>query len=233
MSASQQTTNYNLPKFAGADKPAWLVDFNGAMDLIDSSIKTIEDILTTAQGSIESQGNEISTLENDLQNAIDDLTTAQGNISTLSGNISTLENELSNLSEDVEQNTSDILLKAPLSSPNLTTPNVTGGLNLDSVGMLLKEFSGAVSVATLTWTDLVVVPFGLTLIQTVVGNFYDSNYSSVALILRRSEADSGVIVSKQVGTTYKTDIQLSAGKIQAQQTTGGNNIITYRYFTIG
>ena len=39
MSATNTTTNYSLPLFIGTDKPAWLVDWNGAMTDIDSQMK--------------------------------------------------------------------------------------------------------------------------------------------------------------------------------------------------
>lgn len=38
MSATNHTTHYNLPVFVETDKPAWLVDFNGAMNAIDAAI---------------------------------------------------------------------------------------------------------------------------------------------------------------------------------------------------
>lgn len=47
MSATNTTTNYNLPIFIGADKPAWLVDFNGAMNAIDAQMKTNADAIAT------------------------------------------------------------------------------------------------------------------------------------------------------------------------------------------
>lgn len=38
MSATNTTTHYNLPIFIETDKPAWLVDFNGAMNAIDNAL---------------------------------------------------------------------------------------------------------------------------------------------------------------------------------------------------
>lgn len=38
MSATNRTTHYNLPVFVETDKPAWLVDFNGAMNAIDAGL---------------------------------------------------------------------------------------------------------------------------------------------------------------------------------------------------
>ena len=47
MSATNTTTNYNLPIFIGSDKPAWLVDFNGAMNAIDAQMKVNADAIAT------------------------------------------------------------------------------------------------------------------------------------------------------------------------------------------
>ena len=47
MSATQTTTNYGLPIFIESDKPAWLVDFNGAMRSIDAQMKTNADAIAT------------------------------------------------------------------------------------------------------------------------------------------------------------------------------------------
>ena len=47
MSATNTTTNYNLPIFLSSDKPAWLVDFNGAMTAIDAQMKVNADAIAT------------------------------------------------------------------------------------------------------------------------------------------------------------------------------------------
>lgn len=47
MSATNTTTNYNLPIFLSSDKPAWLVDFNGAMTAIDAQMKANADAIAT------------------------------------------------------------------------------------------------------------------------------------------------------------------------------------------
>ena len=47
MSATNTTTNYNLPIFIGSDKPSCLADFNGAMNAIDAQMKTNADAIAT------------------------------------------------------------------------------------------------------------------------------------------------------------------------------------------
>lgn len=103
MSATNSTTHYNLPSFLGSDKPAWLVDWNGAMASIDSAIyeaKTTADSAVTAaaavasdlatlSGTVSTQGSSITTLS-------ETLTTAVGNINTINGNITTINSLIGN-----------------------------------------------------------------------------------------------------------------------------------------
>ena len=49
MSATNQTSNYDLPLFIGTDKPSWLGDFNGAMNAIDTAIKGRADDISSLE----------------------------------------------------------------------------------------------------------------------------------------------------------------------------------------
>ena len=42
MSATNSTPIINLPLFIGTDKPAWLTDWNGAMNTIDTAIANLQ-----------------------------------------------------------------------------------------------------------------------------------------------------------------------------------------------
>lgn len=70
MSATNKTTNYQLPIFVGTDIPSWLTDFNGAMQKIDTAVKSAS---TTGgvtkdyvDNAIQTQITTISTKLNDL-----------------------------------------------------------------------------------------------------------------------------------------------------------------------
>lgn len=103
MSATNSTTHYSLPSFLGSDKPAWLVDWNGAMATIDSAIYeakqaadtasasagAVASDLATLSGTVSTQGSTISTLS-------ETLTTAVGNINTINGNITTINSLIGN-----------------------------------------------------------------------------------------------------------------------------------------
>ena len=87
---TNETTHFQLPIFVANDTPAWLVDWNGAMNDIDSALysiqqgsgtiatdlATVQTNLTTLEGIVESQGTSISSLASAL-------TSAQGTINTI------------------------------------------------------------------------------------------------------------------------------------------------------
>lgn len=90
MSATNVTTYYEFPVFVGSDKPAWLVDWNGAMNAIDSAIheakaeadanatniSSLQSSVTSLAGSVESQGTSITSLTQSL-------TSLQGTVNTI------------------------------------------------------------------------------------------------------------------------------------------------------
>lgn len=76
MSATNHTTNYELPVFIGTDKPAWLVDWNSAMNAIDTAIKQAETKADTA-------GTDIGSIQSDIITINSSLTTLNGAVSQL------------------------------------------------------------------------------------------------------------------------------------------------------
>lgn len=63
MAFSNSTTNYNLPQYAPSDKPKYLSDFNNAMSTIDTTIKSVSDVATGAENSIEEINTKITAVE--------------------------------------------------------------------------------------------------------------------------------------------------------------------------
>lgn len=73
MSATQKTTNYQLPIFVGTDIPSWLTDFNLAMNKIDVAIKgaittggVTKDYVDGIRDELQSSITQLSTKENAL-----------------------------------------------------------------------------------------------------------------------------------------------------------------------
>lgn len=76
MSASQKTTNYELPVYAPTDVTSWLTDFNGAMNKIDAQMKLNEDDATDAMSKAAnavSTANAASTTATQAKNLAEQL----------------------------------------------------------------------------------------------------------------------------------------------------------------
>ena len=111
MSATNHTTNYEFPIFIGTDKPAWLVDWNGAMSAIDTAIKQ-------AETKADSAGTNIGTI--------------QGDIVTISGTLNTLNGAVSQLRLDTNANTGSINTITELignGTPTTTDKTIIGAIN--------------------------------------------------------------------------------------------------------
>lgn len=64
MSSTNKTTNYELSQFIGADKPAWLQDYNTDMSKIDTGIHNAATTATGADGKADANTTAIGTLSN-------------------------------------------------------------------------------------------------------------------------------------------------------------------------
>ena len=103
MSATNATTNYELPVFIATDKPAWLVDWNGAMNAIDSAIKEAKTAGDNAQSTANTNANNIQTLDGTVSSQ----GTAIGNLQTaVSGNTGSI-NTINSLIGNGEPTTTD------------------------------------------------------------------------------------------------------------------------------
>lgn len=89
MSATNHTTNYNLPQFIGTDKPTWLTDVNGAFSAIDTQMKANADSATSAGTSATTANNAIGTLANltttEKSNLVGAINEIDSDITTVAG----------------------------------------------------------------------------------------------------------------------------------------------------
>lgn len=67
MSATNNTTNFNLPLFIGSDKPAWLTDWNGAMSTIDTKLQEVKTEAASATAESGSNTQAITQINSTLQ----------------------------------------------------------------------------------------------------------------------------------------------------------------------
>ena len=152
MSATNSTTNYNLPVFVGTDKPAWLTDWNGAMNIIDGAINSVS---TAQQGDATA----ISTLNSSVQalgDTVSGHTTAITSLnSQVSGNTGSI-NTINSLIGNGEPTTTDKTIIGAINELNAKAidadhvgyDNATSGLTSDNVQEAIDEVAGRVNAST-------------------------------------------------------------------------------------
>lgn len=96
MSATNATPIINLPLFIGTDKPAWLVDWNGAMNTIDTAIANLQTAESGTATSLASLAQSVEALSGTVSQhttAIQTVTTAT---SANTGSINTINSLIGN-----------------------------------------------------------------------------------------------------------------------------------------
>lgn len=157
MSATNTTTYYEFPVFVGSDKPAWLVDWNGAMNAIDSaiheakaeadanasSISSIQSDVTSLAGSVSSQGSSITTLTQSL-------TSLQGTVNTITSLIGNGEptTQDKTIIGAINELKADIDAIDPsgqgVEAENVSYDNTDSGLTATNVQDALDEINGKI-----------------------------------------------------------------------------------------
>ena len=224
MSATNATTNYNFPLFIGTDKPAWLVDWNGAMSAIDAAIKGVD---TDVQGAIvdisglsstvAAHTASISTISGQITVITTNLNTATGNINTINslignGTPTTTDQTIIGAINELHANQGDLA--------DLTTPAVSlvAAINAISGG-------GTVAASAVSYDN---TASGLTAtnvqaaIDELKGNIDNINTSDI---------DNGVIITDATQSNmyeFPSDgyVELSTGPSTTTRVTGhlqGNN----------
>lgn len=82
MSATNKTSNYELPLFIGTDKPSWLGDFNGAMNAIDTAIKGRADDISSLQTRMTATETVANTASSNASTALTNANNAQTSANT-------------------------------------------------------------------------------------------------------------------------------------------------------
>ena len=157
MSATNLTTYYRFPIFVGSDKPAWLVDWNGAMTALDTAIHeakaeadanatdiaTLQSSVLSLSGSVESQGSSIITLTQSLtalQGTVNTITSLIGNgepttqDKTIIGAINELKADIDALDPSGEG----------VQAENVSYDNTDSGLTADDVQSAIDEIQAEI-----------------------------------------------------------------------------------------
>lgn len=195
MSATNNTTYYEFPVFVGSDKPAWLVDWNGAMTAIDSAIHeakaeadanatniaTLQSSVTSLSGTVTSQGSSITTLT-------DSLTSLQGTVNTITSLIGNGEptTQDKTIIGAINELKADIDALDPsgegVQAENVSYDNTDSGLTADDVQSAIDELKDDIDAIVVPASTFEIVRGTLTAGATSVALQASKNVSATALI---------------------------------------------------
>lgn len=94
MSATNTTPHVLLPLFIVGDKPAWLVDWNSAMNLIDTALYTALTNASNALALAEDAGDDIGTLQTQVSAIETSIATINGQITALQSGQTTINDTI-------------------------------------------------------------------------------------------------------------------------------------------
>lgn len=159
MSATNSTPTINLPLFIGTDKPAWLTDWNGAMNTIDSSIATLQ----TAEGGTATALASLSQSVEALSGTVSQHTTSLQTITTAvagnTGSINTINSLIGNGEPTTTDKTiigaineiyADIGAGDGVDADEVNYDNTSSGLTADDVQEAIDELAAAIPSAAAT-----------------------------------------------------------------------------------
>lgn len=160
MSATNSTPTINLPLFIGTDKPAWLVDWNGAMNAIDSAIAALQTAESGTAAALSALSNSVTALSNTVSQqttAIETVTQSvnqlAGNVTTINGNINTINSLIGNGEPTTTDKTiigaiNEINAKLPeggaVEADDVSYDNTDSGLTATNVQAAIDEVYAAI-----------------------------------------------------------------------------------------
>lgn len=105
MASTNKTTNYELSQFIETDRPAWLTDYNGDMRTIDSTMKAISDVASGASGSISELADRMSTAEGNITTNANDIDALEARADSLEAQAQSTAGTIANIqTEQTAQN---------------------------------------------------------------------------------------------------------------------------------
>lgn len=156
MSATNSTPTISLPLFIGTDKPAWLTDWNGAMNTIDGAIATLQ----TAEGGTATALASLSQSVEALSGTVSQHTTSLQTITTAvagnTGSINTINSLIGNGQPTTEDKTiigaineiyAEIGGGDGMDASEVAYSNTSSGLTADDVQEAIDELAAAIPSA--------------------------------------------------------------------------------------
>lgn len=191
MSATNSTPTIGLPLFIGTDKPAWLTDFNGAMNTIDGAIANLQ----TAEGGTASSLAALSQSVEALSGTVSQHTTSLQTITTAvagnTGSINTINSLIGNGQPTTEDKTiigaineiyAEIGSGSGVAAADVTYDNTSSGLTADDVQEAIDELKADVDAIVVPASSFEIVRGTLTAGQTSVTLTASKAVAATALI---------------------------------------------------
>ena len=161
MSATNATANYELPVFLATDKPAWLTDWNGAMNAIDTAIHTAQSTADGAQTTASTATTDIATINSSLSTITSNITSLTTTVNGNTGAINTINSLIVNGLPTTDDKTiigaiNEIYAmitgggSTEIQASNVSYDNTTSGLTADDVQEAIDEIVASIPGAGYT-----------------------------------------------------------------------------------
>lgn len=157
MSATNSTPIINLPLFIGTDKPAWLVDWNGAMNIIDTNISALQSAESGTAASLAALSQSVQALSGTVDQHTTALQTATQAIAGNTGSINTINSLIGNGKPTTTDKTiigaiNEINAKIPeggkVAADDVTFDGTTSGLQATDVQAAIDEVNAKIPSIT-------------------------------------------------------------------------------------
>ena len=174
MSATNSTPIINLPLFIGTDKPAWLTDWNGAMNTIDSAIAALQTAEAGTATSLASLAQSVEALSSTVSQHTTAIQTVTQATATNTGNINTINSLIGNGTPTTTDQTiigaiNEINAKIPesgdVAADDVTYDNTTSGLTATDVQAAIDELAAASPDNTFTVIETVNLSSGTAVVS--------------------------------------------------------------------
>lgn len=193
MSATNATANYNLPLFIGTDKPAWLTDWNGAMNAIDAAIANIAAAgsgtatdLAALSLSVSGLSDTVSAHTTSIQSLTSAVNGNTGSINTIQSLIGNGEPTTTNktLIGAINELYADIHGggQTAITAAAVTYDNTNSGLTADDVQEAIDELKNDIDAIVVPASTFEIVRGTLTAGQTSVALQASKTIAATALI---------------------------------------------------
>ena len=219
--ASNTTRYFNLPLFIATDKPSWLVDWNGAMNEIDSILQDINNSASGAESDVETVVTQVSQLSGVVSNLESLVETAVSDVAQMQTTVDSHEERIDSVETDLitQNNLIKTLSDAVVAMQTLVNQldNTVSTIQTDVTSAqtaiaTLQNYYSALDSRVTTLENSVVTPNFYDLMSS--GDYTATNFLSNLIDGHWTATSDGYIagmayVSLQVaGTPYYTGIFL-------------------------